>query len=95
MLTSTAATGVPANAVRLDPDRHPGLAGLPIPSTERLTGAERDALRTAARVCRLLADRFDEALEVGRVDCALEATRLAGDAGVRVQQLRELLGRGR
>lgn len=104
------ANGPGANAVRpfsrspdaqrsaVPADRHPGLVhipGLPIPSTEPLTHAEREAVRTAARVCRLLADRFEEALAAGRVDRALEATQLAGAAGVRVQQLRELLGSAR
>lgn len=56
-------------------------AGLPILSTEPLTAAEREALREAARIIRLIAQALDEALEANRVDRALWAVTHGADAG--------------
>ena len=47
-------------------------AGLPILSTERLTAAERDALRELRRRYQLAAATIEDCLEAGRVDRALD-----------------------
>jgi hypothetical protein len=69
--------------------------GLPIPSTERLTADEREALRVLARLHRLAADRLDEAVAVGRVDRGLEALELCGTLEVPVEQATIRLGSNR
>jgi hypothetical protein len=79
------------NAVR--PDCRP--TGLPILSTEPLTHAERDVVRQAVRALRLVAERLDEALAVGRVDCALEATQFGVTVGESLQRLSAQLGSNR
>lgn len=79
------------NAVR--PARRP--AGLPILSTEPLTYAEKEALRQAVRTLRLVADRLDQALAVGRVDRALEAAQFGVRAGESLQRLAAQLGSNR
>lgn len=88
-MSDTAAAGITrleANAVR-----HHLLPGWKLRNTRQLTQPQRDAVRTTARALRLVADRMDEALAAGRQDLTIDAVQLAGDAGVRVQQLRELL----
>ncbi len=62
-------------------ERRSPARGLPLLSTEPLTQAERDALRKSARAHRLLADRLDEVVALGRVDRALEAMALAVTVG--------------
>ena len=63
----------PTNAVRRP-------AGLPILSTERLTAAERDALRELRRRYALAAETIADCLEAGRVDRALDGLGfVAGD----------------
>lgn len=69
--------------------------GLPIFSTEPLTAAERDALRRAARVVRLIADRLDEAVEANRVAHALWAVTSGAEDGQVLVNLAARLGSNR
>jgi hypothetical protein len=69
---------LPPDPMRLPPRRtpfaaahRPPPAGLPILSTEPLTGNERKTLAGLAQAHRLLAEAMDEALRTDRVDGAL------------------------
>ena len=78
-----ASTPAPSEA-RSGPERRSGPiarpAGLPILSTERLTAAERDALRELRRRYALAAETIADCLEAGRVDRALDGLAfVAGD----------------
>lgn len=79
----------------------PKPAGLPIPSTEPLTAAEREALRRLAIVYRSAAASIDGVLAaVGttgrpRVDQAMASLGIAFEAGDRAAEVRTMLGRGR
>lgn len=70
----------------------PRPSGLPIFVTERLTAAERDGLRNAARALRLAADKLDEARALDRVAFALQATVDGLDAGRALDALATTLG---
>jgi hypothetical protein len=69
--------------------------GLPILSTERLTFAEREALRALARALRVAADLADAALAVDRVDHALQAGQTASEIAQAAATLTAWLGSNR
>ena len=60
-----------ADAAQVPEDDRHLAAGLPILSTEPLTGNERTTLAGLAQAHRLLAEAMDEALRTDRVDGAL------------------------
>lgn len=64
------------DANNFDPERRSAparmLAGLPILSTEKLTAAEREALRELRRRFELAVQTIADCLECGRVDRALD-----------------------
>lgn len=71
------------------------LSGLPIFATEPLTAAEREALRRAARIARLIAESLDEAVDANRVSQALWAVTHSADAGQVLVDLAAQIGRNR
>lgn len=74
-----------------DPSRSPS-TGLPLVSTAPLTIDERVALRQLDRVLRLAAERVTEAIELGRVDRALEACSLVDEVGLAAARVATTLG---
>jgi len=70
-------------------------SGLPIFATEPLTAAERDALRRAARVARLIAGQLEEAIEANTVAQALWAASHGAEASGVLDELAATLGSNR
>ena len=69
--------------------------GLPLPSTAPLTAAERGALDGLALAVDGLANRLRHAINVDRVDLALDAAGHAGHIGDLARRLGVELGRNR